>query len=183
MNTRTERLPIVAVMGSGSHADEARARHLGRWLAREGVHLLTGGGGGAMAAVSRAFVGVRPRRGRAIGVLPADESRRAPRPGYPNTWVEIPILTHLPASGEAGETPQSRNHLNVLSADVVVVMAGGAGTRSEARLALRYGRPVVAYLGDRHEVPGLPAEVPLATSLSAVQRFVRAALLGASEFQ
>jgi predicted Rossmann-fold nucleotide-binding protein len=136
-----------------------------------------------MAAVSRAFVGVRPRRGRAIGVLPSNESRRAPRQGYPNTWVEIPIVTHLPASGEAGETAQSRNHLNILSADVVVVMAGGAGTRSEARLALRYRRPVVAYLADRSEVPGLPAEIPLATSLSAVQRFVRAALLGSSEFR
>jgi len=177
MNVRTERLPIVGVMGSGSSVDEARARRLGRWLAREGVHLLTGGGGGVMAAVSRAFVGVRPRRGRSIGVLPADKSRRAPRPGYPNAWVEIPIVTHLPASGEAGETPQSRNHLNVLSADIVVVMAGAAGTRSEARLALRYGRPVVAYLGDRSEVPGLPPEIPLATSLPAVQRFVRAALL------
>ena len=183
MNTRTERLPIVGVMGSGSSADEARARHLGRWLAREGVHLLTGGGAGVMAAVSRAFVGVRPRRGRSIGVLPADESGQAPRPGYPNTWVEIPIVTHLPASGEAGETPQSRNHLNVLSADVVVVMAGGAGTRSEARLALRYGRPVVAYLGERAEVPGLPAKIPLATSLSEVQRFVRSALLGATEIR
>jgi uncharacterized protein (TIGR00725 family) len=177
MNVRTERLPIVGVMGSGSSADAARARRLGRWLAREGVHLLTGGGGGVMAAVSRAFVGVRPRRGRSIGVLPADSSRRAPRPGYPNAWVEIPIVTHLPASGEAGETPQSRNHLNVLSADIVVVMAGAAGTRSEARLALRYGRPVVAYLGARGDLPGLPAEVPLATSLPAVQRFVRAALL------
>jgi len=66
---------------------------------------------------------------------------------------------------------------------VVVVMAGGAGTRSEARLALRYRRPVVAYLANRSEVPGLPAEIPLATSLSAVQRFVRAALLGSSEFR
>jgi uncharacterized protein (TIGR00725 family) len=176
MAAHAQRLPIVGVMGSGTSADEARARRLGRWLAAEGVHLLTGGGGGAMAAVTRAFVAVRPRRGRAIGVLPADESLRAPRRGYPNEWVEIPIVTHLPASGAAGETPRSRNHLNVLSADVVVVMAGGAGTRSEARLALRYGRPVVAYLADRREVPGLPAEIAVATSLPAVQRFVRAAL-------
>jgi uncharacterized protein (TIGR00725 family) len=167
-------------MGSGSAADVARARGLGRWLAREGVHLLTGGGGGAMAAVSRAFVAVRPRRGRALGVLPTDASPdgagRAPRPGYPNAWIEIPIVTHLPATGEAGETARSRNHINVLSADVVVVLAGGAGTRSEARLAVRYGRPVVAYLAERDDVPGLPRSVPVAASLEEVQRFVRAAL-------
>src|SRR5579863_5708572 len=183
MNPGTQRLPIVGVMGSGSGADAARARRLGRWLASAGVHLLTGGGGGVMAAVSRAFVGVRPRRGRAIGVLPADQSRQAPRPGYPNAWIEIPIVTHLDARGEAGETPQSRNHLNVLTADVVVVMAGGAGTRSEARLALRYGRPVIAYLRDRRDVAGLPSEIPLATSLPAVQRFVRAALLRSTGFR
>ncbi|HLK90705.1 MAG TPA: molybdenum cofactor carrier protein [Polyangia bacterium] len=163
-------------MGSGSAADAVRAGGLGRWLAREGVHLLTGGGGGAMAAVSRAFVAVRPRRGRAIGVLPSDGSRRAPRPGYPNAWIEIPIVTHLPSRGQAGETARSRNHINVLSADAVVVLAGGAGTRSEARLALRYGRPVIAYLAARADVPGLPRAVPLAASLAEVQRFVRAAL-------
>jgi uncharacterized protein (TIGR00725 family) len=163
-------------MGSGTAVDVARAQGLGRWLAREGVHLLTGGGGGVMAAVSRAFVAVRRRRGRALGVLPADGSRRAPRSGYPNAWIEIPIVTHLPASGEAGETTRSRNHINVLTADVVVVMAGGAGTRSEARLAVRYGRPVIAYLGDRADLPGLPRAVPVAASLAEVQGFVRAAI-------
>jgi predicted Rossmann-fold nucleotide-binding protein len=31
----------------------------------------------------------------------------------------------------------------VLSADVVVVLPGGAGTRTELELARRYGKPVV----------------------------------------
>ena len=50
-----ERLPIVGVMGSGSHPHADLAEPLGRWLAAQGVHLLTGGGAGVMEAVSRAF--------------------------------------------------------------------------------------------------------------------------------
>ena len=48
--------------------------------AGEGVHLLTGGGGGVMSAVSEAFHGVPERRGLVIGVIPG--LRRA-RPGRP----------------------------------------------------------------------------------------------------
>ena len=49
------RIPIVGVMGSGTSSFEERATQLGRWLATQGVHLLTGGGGGIMASVSKAF--------------------------------------------------------------------------------------------------------------------------------
>ena len=38
-----ERLPVVGVLGSGSVEHSERARALGRWLAGQGVHLLTGG--------------------------------------------------------------------------------------------------------------------------------------------
>ena len=31
-----------------------------------------------------------------------------PMDGYPNQWVEIPVLTHLPLSGERGTEPMSR---------------------------------------------------------------------------
>ena len=44
------RLPVVGVLGSGSVAHEERARALGRWLACQGVHLLTGGGTQSNAA-------------------------------------------------------------------------------------------------------------------------------------
>jgi len=171
------RLPIVAVLGSGSEPHEARAAEVGAWLAAEGVHLLTGGGGGVMAAVSRAFFQAPARRGLVIGVLPAagpDDPR--PKPGYPNPWVEIPVATHLPWSGERGTDPLSRNHINLLSADAAILLPGGAGTASEARLAVQYGCPAVAYLGARLEIPGLPPEIPDVASLAAVQVFVRQAL-------
>ena len=170
----TPRLPRVAVIGSGEAPWEERAAPLGAWLARRGVHLVTGGGGGVMAAVSRAFAEETPRAGRVIGILPSagEDPRAGPPPGYPNAWVEIPIHTHLPLRGRHGSEPLSRNHLNVLSAEVVVALPGGPGTASEVALARRYGRPVVAHLGDRGAIPGLPEGVPLEPELAGVARFV-----------
>lgn len=166
-------------MGSGTESHRERASALGRWLAGEGVHLLTGGGGGVMSAVSQAFCEVPGRRGLVIGVLPGDERgfelarTVAPPPGYPNPWVEIPIATHLPLSGHRGLDPLSRNHINVLSSTVLVALPGGAGTASEVALALRYRRPLIAYLDDRSEIDGLPAETVVGSEFAAVQAFVR----------
>ena len=169
-----ERLPVVGVMGSGSEAHEDRTAPLGHWLAEAGFHLLTGAGGGVMASVSRAFSGVIARRGLVIGVVPGrvDDAGHSSFPGYPNPWVEIPIVTHLPLSGDEGTSPMSRNHINVLSARVIVALPGGAGTSSEVRLALRYGRPVVAHVGGRGEIPGLPDDVTVAPELDEVRAFV-----------
>ena len=169
------RLPIVGVMGSGDVEWAERTTDLGRWLARNGVHLLTGGGKGVMTSVSRAFCEVPNRKGAVIGVLPCqagDQSYR-PKEGYPNPWVEIPIVTHLPLSGNQGTDPLSRNHMNVLSSDVVIALPGGAGTVSEVKLAIQYNRPVVAYLDNRAELPGLPPTVPVVNTLKAVQEFVK----------
>ena len=171
------RLPIVGVMGSGREPHTERARRVGEWIARAGYHLLTGGGAGVMAAVTEAFVRVEDRRGAALGILPAAAGGRAgaARPGYPNPWVEIAVRTHLPAVGAHGAGPASRNHLNVLSSDVVIVLPGSAGTASEARLAEHYGRPCIAWLADRGEVLGLPDAIPVEPRFAEIQAFVRAA--------
>jgi uncharacterized protein (TIGR00725 family) len=176
------RLPIVGVMGSGTHAHRERASELGAWLAGERVHLLTGGGGGVMAAVSEAFHAAPERRGLVLAVLPASASAegrahgRSSPPGYPNAWVEVPIRTHLPLSGERGRDPMSRNHVNVLSADVVVALPGGAGTASEVALALDYGRPTIAYVDGDDDIPGLGEAVARTGDFAELQRFVREAL-------
>jgi uncharacterized protein (TIGR00725 family) len=174
------RRPVVGVMGSGRQAHEDRAVPLGRWLAGAGVHLLTGGGEGVMAAVSRAFHESPGRAGAVVGVLPGDPESGQPLSGYPNRWVELAIRTHLPLSGARGIEALSRNHVNVLSADVVVALPGGQGTASEAALAVRYGRPVIAFVGSRDEIPELPSTVPVASSLEEVARFVTEALAGSS---
>jgi uncharacterized protein (TIGR00725 family) len=171
-----QRLPIVGVMGSGVDPWADRAEPLGRWLAGQGVHLLTGGGSGVMAAVSRAFVGVAGRHGLSIGILPSADHPGAPREGYPDASIEVPIRTHLPRTGDQGEDPMSRNHINILSATVIVALPGGPGTASEVRLAVGYRRPIIGYLRDRAEIPDLPDEVPVSGTLSGVQAFVASAL-------
>jgi len=166
-----ESRPIIGVMGSGAAPHRERAEVLGRLVARLGAHLLTGGGGGVMAAVSRAFVESPGREGQAIGVFPGDESGAA-REGYPNPWVEIPIRTHLPLSGERGEDALSRNHINILSADLVVALPGGPGTASEVRLARRYGKPVVAFVDSAEDILELPQNVPIAETIEQVEAFL-----------
>ena len=169
-------------MGSGTESHGERAREVGSWLARAGFHLLTGGGGGVMSAVSEAFFRVPRREGLVIAVIPSAEEDPLcrPRDRYPNEWVEIPILTHLYLSGERGTEPMSRNHINVLSSDALIALPGGHGTASEVRLALAYGRPLVAYLDERRQIPGLPPEARVETDFAEVRRFVVSRLGDAS---
>ena len=173
-----QRRPIVGVMGSHAKVDADRACRVGVWIASQGYHLLTGGGGGVMETVAQAFATVRGRSGRSIGVLPSisgDPGCR-PVPGYPNAWIEIPIFTNLSGLGVRGDQSDSRNHINILTSTVVLVLAGGEGTASEARLALRYGRPCIAYLDRRDDVPTLPEAIGVEQRFDRVQAFVRAAI-------
>ena len=171
---RRRRLPIIGVVGSGDDPHGAASEEIGRLAARLGAHLLTGGGGGVMAAVSRAFAQTPGRRGLTIGILPAreDDPLRRPKEGYPNRWVEIPIATHLPRSGSEGCDPESRNHINVLTPTAIVALPGGGGTESEVRLALRYRRPVIAYPGDAPFFARFSGAIPLAKDLDTVARFL-----------
>ncbi len=175
------RLPVVGVMGSGEKENEPRAANLGRWLASQPVHLLTGGGKGVMTSVSRAFHQTPDRVGLVIGIIPCGHDSIEPKPGYPNPWVEIAIFSHLYMDGTRGADPMSRNHINILSSDVVVALPGSAGTLSEIALALRYGRPIAAYLKDRAEMPDVPQQIPIISDLAGVQDFVRANISTASQ--
>jgi uncharacterized protein (TIGR00725 family) len=171
LNSLVVRRPIIGVMGSHADAYADRSRKIGEWVARKGFHLLTGAGGGVMEAVSAAFTKVSDRLGKVIGIVPSilEDSSHPPVIGYPNLWVEIPIYTHL-ASG--GDESTSRNHINVLTATVVILLPGGEGTASEARLALRYKKPCVGYLSSPDEVPGLPSGIQLESDFDLVARFV-----------
>ena len=177
------RRPVIGVMGSGVERHDTLAGAVGTWIARQGFHLLTGGGEGVMAAVGEAFAAVGDRRGLVIGVLPnAEDDQRCRAPaGYPNRWVELAIRTHLPLSGAYGTAPLSRNHINVLTADVVIALPGGPGTSSEVRLAVRYARPCVAFVTDRSQIPSLPDEVPCASTLAELAAFVLEQLSGLPE--
>ena len=128
-----------------------------------------------MAAVSESFSKQNWRRGLAIGILPAeagDDASSTPKCGYPNPNVELAIKTHLPFSGSDGQDPLSRNHINILTSDVIVVLPGSEGTRSEAELADRYGKPVILFSEDLDDFATFPANLPRTTSLEEVEAFI-----------
>lgn len=148
------RRPIVGVMGSGTRSTP-EAEEVGRLVARLGAHLLTGGGGGQMAAVSKGFVGSSLRSGLCLGILPSRaEGALEPPPGYPNPYVELPIATHLWLRGEHGAELGSRHSINVMTSTAVVVLYGNEGTLWEARLARQWGKPVALFLPESSR--GLP---------------------------
>lgn len=160
------RRKMIGVMGSGEQDHVDLAAPLGRWIAAQGYDLLTGGGQGVMATVSKAFYDLPGRQGMVIGVVPAGR----PVGLYPNPWVEVAIFTHLPGSaGPSGD--DSRNHINVLSSDVIIALPGGGGTLSEIELSVRYGKSIIVYRPEA--VPrALMEHVVVAHELNEVQNFV-----------
>ena len=176
-------MPIVGVIGSGTKEWRERTEPFGSWLGHQPAHLLTGGGGGVMTAVCRAFCEISGRKGHTIGILPSqqDDPLCHPKPGYPNPWIEIPIHTHLPLTGHEGTEPQSRNHLTVLSSDIVVAFPGGAGTASEVSLALQYNRPLVAFIEQEGDIPNLSKSVSRMSTLEEIQTFIESFLHTFSE--
>lgn len=142
---------VVTVVGDGASSHRDRSAVLGEWIAQSGYHLITGGGGGVMAAVTESFVESIGREGVAVGIIPGSVATRehtliyhTKGAAYPNHAVEIAVFTPLP--GEDPQSERSRNHITVLSADLVIALPGGVGTYAEIQLAKRYGKPVVLFL-------------------------------------
>jgi uncharacterized protein (TIGR00725 family) len=165
----------VGAIGSGTFEHEEYACAVGELLADLGVNLLTGGGRGVMTAVSRAFTR-RPRtRGICIGIIPCESEtdRARPKAGYPNEFVELAIHTHLPYSGPEGTHDLSRNHINALSCAAIIALPGEAGTVSEIELAIRYGKPVIAYSPNPALVEHFPRSVRRADSIDEVKDFLK----------
>jgi uncharacterized protein (TIGR00725 family) len=165
----------VGVIGSGTSEHLSIGESIGELLATLGVNLLTGGGGGVMTSVSRAFVRARRERGISIGIIPclSGTERTRPKHGYPNPFVELSIYTHLPLSGARGTEDLSRNHINVLSSAAIIALPGEAGTASEVALAVRYAKPVIVFAPDTAMVEHFLSSVLRARTLGEVRAFVQ----------
>lgn len=170
-------MAIIGVMGSGRNEWPEFAVPLGKWLAEHGFDLLTGAGGGVMLSTSRSFYSVRGRAGRSIGIVPT-----APHPlfgfvpvaGYPNPFIDLPILTPLPRKEpDAPASALSRNFVNVLTSDIVVALPGATGTLDEIGLAVRFAKPLVC-LGPDEAFAGVPAGTRIVSELRDVYAFIRA---------
>jgi uncharacterized protein (TIGR00725 family) len=135
-----ENLPrrYVAVIGAGEADPElaALAREVGRELARRGAVVVCGGLGGVMAAATQ---GVQEAGGVSLGILPGPDRSLA------NPHLTYSIPTNL---GHA------RNMIIAHAADAVIAVGGSYGTISEAAIALKLGKPVVA-LGADWDLPRL----------------------------
>ena len=118
----------LAVIGGSDISPEtaALAREVGREVAGRGAVLLCGGLGGVMAAAAQ---GAQEKGGVSLGILPDGDRQQA------NPYLTYAIATNL---GHA------RNVLIAHSADALIAVDGSYGTVSEAAIALKLGKPVIA---------------------------------------
>lgn len=104
---------------------------LGEELARAGYTIVCGGVFGFMEAVCKgAHSYPEYTYGTTVGILDGNDKSAA------NEYVDVVIPTGL---------GWARNQLIVNAADVVVAVAGGAGTLSEVAYAWQADKPVVCY--------------------------------------
>ena len=147
----SRRRTLIGVIGSGSQSIPDLCVPLGTWLAEKGFDLINGGGHGVMEEVAKAFAEVKNREGRVIGVIPSlahystpdQRAKYEAPPGYPNTFTDIVIRTHLSFVGPEGKETASRNHIIILSSDLIIALPGSEGTRTEIELAIEYGKPLI----------------------------------------
>ena len=103
---------------------ESIAYETGKEVAKSGSVLITGGLGGVMKAASH---GAKDSEGLTVGIIPQDDSAMA------NEFCDIVIPSGMGLS---------RDFLNALSADGVIVVGGGSGTLSEICAAYMYKKPI-----------------------------------------
>ena len=102
------------------------AYETGSEIAKAGHVLITGGLGGVMEAASH---GAHDSNGLTVGIIPQGDSSMA------NDYCDIVIPTGM------GLT---RDFLNALSADGIIIIGGGSGTLSEICAAYMHKKPMVA---------------------------------------
>ncbi|MDJ0765214.1 MAG: TIGR00725 family protein [Myxococcota bacterium] len=127
------RTPLVAVIGASTAASSVldMARDVGRAIAQQGWHLLTGGGSGVMAAACQGFR-ENNAAGTSVGILPAEDAAGA------NPFVDVAIPTGLGLA---------RNAIIARAASGLIAVGGCSGTLSEIALAWQMNRPIVAIAG------------------------------------
>ena len=120
----------ILVIGNNTNGctpkHEKIAYEVGAEIAKSDSVLITGGLGGVMAAASH---GAHDANGLTVGIIPQDDATMA------NEFCDIVIPTGM------GLT---RDFLNALSADGVIIVGGGSGTLSEVCAAYMYKKPMVA---------------------------------------
>ncbi len=120
----------ILVIGNNTNGctpkHEQIAYDVGAEIAKSGSVLVTGGLGGVMNAASH---GAHDANGLTVGIIPQADASEA------NEYCDVVIPTGM------GLT---RDYLNALAADGVIVIGGGSGTLSETCASYMYKKPIVA---------------------------------------
>ncbi|MEC4848559.1 MAG: TIGR00725 family protein [Nitrosarchaeum sp.] len=125
--TRKTQILVIGHNDNGcTPAHEKIAYEIGCEVAKSHCVLMTGGLGGVMKAAAK---GSRDSNGLTVGIIPQDD------PSHANEFCDIVIPSGM------GLT---RDFLNALSADGIIIVGGGAGTLSEICAAYMHKKPMVA---------------------------------------
>ncbi|MDJ0898618.1 MAG: hypothetical protein QNJ55_07385 [Xenococcus sp. MO_188.B8] len=165
---------IIGIIGSGTDPWVEFSHPLAEWIAQQNYHLLTGSGSGVMTSASEAFCQVQNRKGTCIGIVPTEPNQEwgfVPKKNYPNPWVEICITTPLGTFDGHDPNQISRNHICVLSSDVIVALPGSKGTHNEANLAIRFRKPIILF-GPEKEMQDFPQILTRTDSIEEVKNFI-----------
>lgn len=124
------KLNQILIIGHDNHGftpeHEKIAYETGAEVAKSGSVLITGGLEGVMKAACR---GAKDAGGITVGIIPQDD------PTHANEFCDIVIPSGM------GFT---RDFLNALSADGVIIIGGGSGTLAEVCAAYMHKKPMVA---------------------------------------
>ncbi len=168
-----KRKPIIGVMGSHEDEWELLAEPVGRMIAEFGYHLLTGAGAGVMTAAARGFATLDSRDGVSIGIIPTIDSQGkdiSPET-YSNPYIDVPIITPLGVKALSDSMPYSRNNVNIMSSDAVVILPGSHGTKNEAALCIQYEKPSI-YFGPMDAFDGFPEHRTHVSHIDSVREFL-----------
>lgn len=120
----------ILVIGHDNHGftpeHEKLAYETGAEIAKSGSVLITGGLEGVMKAASR---GAKEAGGITVGIIPQEDS------SFANEYCDIVIPSGM------GFT---RDFLNALSADGIIIIGGGSGTLAETCAGYMHKKPIVA---------------------------------------
>jgi uncharacterized protein (TIGR00725 family) len=125
----TKKLQILVIghNDNGCTPEHERiAYNIGSEVAKSNCVLVTGGLGGVMKAASH---GAHDANGLTVGIIPQDDA------SFANEFCDIVIPSGMGLS---------RDFINALSADGIIIVGGGSGTLSEICAAYMYKKPMVA---------------------------------------
>ncbi len=125
----TKKIQILVIGHNTNGCTEEHSKvayETGSEVAKTGHVLVSGGLGGVMEAASH---GAHDSKGLTVGIIPQDDASKA------NQYCDIVIPTGM------GLT---RDFINALSADGIIIIGGGSGTLSEICAGYMHKKPMVA---------------------------------------